>query len=89
MLWCRYARASVVFGFAILGVNLSEKIPCGFTGRICDKCKIYDDDSIGCGFYDLERNQCLWLDDLPQGMPQRMFYNDLMIEARKELGECQ
>ena len=68
---------------------MNEKSRCEFTGGECDKGQIYDDDSIGCGFYDLDRDKCLWLDDLPQGMPQRMLYNDLMIEARKELGECQ
>ncbi len=60
---------------------------CKFTSRECDKGREYDDKSIGCGFYDQERDMCSWLDDLPKGMPARMFYNDLMIEARKEFGD--
>ena len=56
---------------------------CEFTGLACDKGRIYDDGWVGCGFYDLERNRCSWLDDLPPGMPPRMFYNDKIIELKK------
>ena len=84
----RYARASVVFGFAILEVDLSEKSRCDFTGGKCDKGKIYDDGSVGCGFYDQQFNQCSWFDYLPPGMPPRMFYNERKIELMKEIEIC-
>ena len=58
---------------------------CEFTRHECDKGKIYSDGSVGCGFFDSERNRCSWLDDLPQGMPARDFYNTRLIE----LGETQ
>ena len=63
---------------------MGDSTRCEFTGLECDKGKIYDDDSVGCGFYDADRGKCSWLDDLPQGMPPRMFYNDRIIELKDE-----
>lgn len=59
---------------------MNEITKCEFTGGVCDKGKIYKDGSIGCGYYNTERDQCIWFDDLPQGMPPRDFYNSLLIE---------
>ena len=64
---------------------MNELPRCEFTGGECDKGMVYESGLVGCGFYDLERDQCSWLDDVPHGMPPRMFYNDLLIQAINQL----
>ena len=58
-------------------------VTCPFTLRECDGGEVHEDGSIGCGFKDTPESECSWMEDLPECMKPRDYYNELLMEAMR------